>query len=86
VVIIDDHKWGPLRVICENLTFFLGGVDVARRRDVGRFHLKVRLEVYPESFFFLRGEKGVLVSKSFVKGWTNELSYIRPVTDGFQCP
>ena len=61
-MIIDDHKWEPLRVIfCENLTLFLGGVDVARRRDVGRFHLKVRREVYPESFF-LRG--GCLVSKS----------------------
>lgn len=49
------------------MTLFLGGVDLARRRDVGRFHLKVRLEVYPESFFFFEGGKG-----GSVKGWTNE--------------
>lgn len=29
--------------------------------------------------FFLRGEKWVLVSKSFVKGWTNEFFGLRPL-------
>ena len=73
-----------LRVIfCKKLTLFLGGVDLARRRDVGRFHLKVRLEVYPESYFFWRGKRGFLCQRVLLRD--GRMSFIRPV-DGFQCP
>ena len=59
-------------------TFFFGrGVDVARRRDVGRFHLKGETWGLPWIIFF--GGGGVIFLCQRVLLRDGRVSYIRPV-------